>query len=100
LINVSTPESTDHDARLARANAAVRDEMACFRAALPELLRGEHAGRWIVFREGRVCSAHDSSDAAYRAGVEAFGIFGGQVIVRVEVEVPRYVSARHAFGVR
>jgi hypothetical protein len=56
--------------------------MRRFAAALPRL-KPQYAGRWVVFKDGEVASAHDSEEAAYRAGLEQFGRLGGQVVARV-----------------
>jgi len=60
-------------------------EMERFRKALPDLLR-TCPGKWVVFKAGRVVSTHDDEEAAYAAGIEAFGRDGGQIVVCVEEE--------------
>lgn len=56
--------------------------MRRFQEALPGLLE-QHRGRWVVFRDGQVVSAHDTEEEAYRAGLEAFGRHGGHVVAQV-----------------
>lgn len=73
-------------------NEKVRQEMGRFRHALPGLM-ATHQGRWVVFKDGQVHSSHETSAEAHRAGVQAFGVFGGQVIARVAAEEPRPISA-------
>jgi len=74
-------------AAMPTAREMVFTEMVRFRAALPVLLE-TLAGKWVVFKDGQVVSAHDDEDAAYWAGVQAFGTHGGQVVARVEPERP------------
>ena len=71
--------------------------MARFRAALPELLK-DHAGKWVVFRDGQVVSVHDDEEAAYRAGREAFGLRGGHVVAPVEEQRTIPLTAAFAYG--
>ncbi len=56
--------------------------MRRFEASLPRL-KPRYAGRWVVFRDGKVASVHDSEEEAYRAGLERFGRQGGHVVARV-----------------
>jgi hypothetical protein len=80
------------------ANRKVREEMVRYRAALPGLL-ARYGGRWVVFKDGKVVSDHDTIDDAHAAGVEAFGVFGGQVVIQVAEEKPLYINAGAAlFG--
>lgn len=76
----------------------VLEEMGRFRAALPELQK-QHAGKWVVFRGGRVESFHDTEDEAYRSGMQTFGREGGQVIAQVKSEDPRPLTAGVVFGI-
>lgn len=80
-------------------NEKVRHEMRRFREALPRLLE-LYPGKWVVFRGGEVQSLHESSADAHKAGVERFGLFGGQVIARVAAEEPRLISASAIFSHR
>lgn len=68
-----------------------------FHAALPEIMK-KHAGRWVVFREGVVASAHDDQDQAYSAGVAEFGIEGGFVVAQVAEVTPTPITAAVMFG--
>lgn len=60
----------------------VYEETLNFEKALPELLRG-HEGEWVVFCGGMAHSYHRDFDAAYTAGLAAFGRDGGQVVAQV-----------------
>lgn len=60
----------------------VREEMKRFLQALPNLLASSR-GRWVVFKDGKVHSEHDTEDDAYLAGRRAFGPQGGHVIAQV-----------------
>ena len=75
----------------------VREETARFRAALPDLLQ-KYPGKWVVFRDGQVHSVHESADAAFRAGLEAFGREGSQVIAQVVELPPAPVTAGSLFN--
>ena len=76
----------------------VQQEMARFRESLAELLN-THAGLWVVFREGRVCSAHETEQSAFEAGLREFGPDGGHLVIRVEEERATPVTASVVFGV-
>lgn len=76
--------SPEHDPVQA-ANALVDAQCEKFRAELPALLAGEHAGRWVAYLDG-VRSAHDDEREAYRWGCEHLGYFSGFCVVRVEPE--------------
>jgi hypothetical protein len=76
----------------------VLEETRRFRDALPELLN-EHAGKWVVFKDGRVVSVHKDEDEAYRAGLEKFGREGGHVIAPVIPDVPAPITAGVLFNV-
>ena len=67
------------------AYKAVMEEMERFRAALPELLK-TLPGKWVVFKDGEVRSVHDDEDAAFLAGMQAFGRDGGHVVACIEPE--------------
>jgi hypothetical protein len=60
----------------------VRQEMRGFEASVPRL-KPLYADRWVVFRDGEVVSAHDTEEAAYRAGLASFGRHAGHVIAKV-----------------
>lgn len=76
----------------------VLEETRRFRQALPDLLK-EHAGKWVVFKDGTVQSIHESADDAYRAGLEKFGREGGQVIAPVVPDNPAPITAGVLFNV-
>ena len=59
--------------------------------ALPGLLR-DHAGQWVVFRDGVAQSFHVDFEHAHEAAVEAFGIHGGFVIAEVAPRNTRTLS--------
>ena len=60
----------------------VREEIRRFEASLPRLMP-LYRDRWVVFRDGDVVSVHDDEEAAYRAGIEKFGRYGGHVVAQV-----------------
>ena len=64
--------------------AALKREWRRYEKALPRLLRSKHKGRWIVFKDGRVQSAHDTEDEALISMWNRFGMEGGIVVNRVE----------------
>lgn len=59
------------------------EEMRRFKEALPNLMAGKCAGRWVVFKDGEVKSTHDDEAAAFHAGLEAFGTDGGHLVIQV-----------------
>ncbi len=67
-------------------------EWTRFRAALPSLERTHYAGRWVVFKDGRVRAEADNEDAALTRGLQLFGLSGAQVVARVEQPQLRRVS--------
>jgi hypothetical protein len=72
------------DPALREAHRKVWLESDRFREALPDLLKdSELAGRWVVFKDGKVHATFDDIEAAYRKGIELFGVYGGQVISKV-----------------
>ena len=75
----------------------VHEETLRFRAALPVLME-EHNGRWVVYLDGEVKSAHDTEDEAFGAGLEEFGLFGGHVVALVREQEPVPLTAGIAFG--
>lgn len=79
-------------------NQKVLQETLRFRESLPSLLE-EHAGKWVVFRDGEVQSLHDTEEAAYRAGLEKFGREGGHVVAQVIEQPPLPVTAGVLFNV-
>jgi hypothetical protein len=76
----------------------VLHETLRFRAAVPELLK-QHAGEWVVFREGKPHSFHKSEEEAYREGLKAFGRTGGHVVAEVAEEHPTPITAGVLFNV-
>ncbi|HEV2064287.1 MAG TPA: hypothetical protein VGS00_07035 [Thermoanaerobaculia bacterium] len=77
------------------AVSRVREETRRFRALLPDLY-AKHPGKWVVFRDGQVHSLHSNPDKAFRAGLDAFGRDGGQVIAQViEFRPPPAASVFH-----
>lgn len=60
----------------------VREEMERFLQALPSLLL-ELRGQWVVFKDGKVHSAHATEEEAYVAGRGVFGQRGGHVVAQV-----------------
>ncbi len=76
----------------------VLQETLRFREALPELLK-EHAGKWVVFKDDRVQSVHETEHEAYRAGLEKFGRDGGHVVAQVIEQRPAPITAGVLFHV-
>ena len=77
----------------------ILEESRRFRAALPELLK-QHAGKWVVFKDGEVRIVTDDEDSAYVWGLEHYGARGGFVVAPVdEDQGPRpatFELAEHA----
>lgn len=67
------------------AAAKVLEESQKFRELIPELLT-TLAGRWVVFKEGKVVKDFPTEDEAYRFGLENFGPEGGQLVFQVVAE--------------
>ncbi|GEM_PF-2851229 len=63
-------------------------EVARYRALLPELLSGDSAGRWVVFKDGAVQSVHEGGYEAWRNGTRRFGMGAPFVVSRVEAREP------------
>lgn len=78
-------------------NEKVLKETLRFREELPELLK-TLPGKWVVFRDGKVHSSHDDKRAAHRAGLSAFGLDGGQIIIQVAEQRPYPISAGVLYG--
>jgi hypothetical protein len=74
---------------LEESNTRTREEMKRFDAALPAMLADPAlAGRWVVFRDGKVLYADDDNRRAYDWAISNLGNFGGFVFMRV---VPKRV---------
>lgn len=69
-----------------------------FRAALPKLLR-TLAGRWVVFRDGKVQKDFSSENDAYAFAVEKYGLDGAAVVAPVIEEDPRPITAAVVYGI-
>ncbi len=72
-------------------------ESRAFRAAVPSLT-SQFGGKWVVFRDGKVQSAHDDEESAFQAGIKQFGVEGGHVVVQVVPQETQYLSAAVVFG--
>ncbi len=82
-----TPQTRALDVDPLELRQRVLAEGERFRAELPALLP-IYGERWVVFRDGKVASAHATEEEAYVAGLEHFGPYGGHVVAIVrEVEV-------------
>jgi hypothetical protein len=55
---------------------AIRHDSRKFREMLPSLLKS-YAGRWVVFRDEKVVSAHLTEGEAFEASISQFGDRGG-----------------------
>jgi hypothetical protein len=75
----------------------VLEETKRFRVALPELLK-TYRGKWVVFKDGAVCSAHDDEKNAYLSASEKFGAGSGYVIALVTETRQTPVTAAVLFG--
>lgn len=93
------PEECARMDRAATARSRMREEMDRFRAALPELAH-RHAGRWVVFLDGRVRSTHDDAVSAYAAAVADLGPTAGFVVAPASHEAPVRLSRGAARIVR
>jgi hypothetical protein len=58
-------------------------EWARYAAALPTLMKTELAGRWVVFKDGLVQSAHDCEDEALDEAARRFTVYACYVVTRV-----------------
>ena len=76
----------------------VLQETLRFREALPVLLK-EHAGKWVVFRDGQIQGVYDDEERAYRGGLEKFGREGGHVVAPVIEQRPAPITASVLFHV-
>lgn len=76
----------------------VLQETLRFRGALPELLK-EHAGKWVVFRDGQVQGVYDDEEQAYRDGLVKFGREGGHIVAPVIEQRPAPITASVLFHV-
>ena len=74
----------------------ILEETLRFRAVIPDLLR-DHAGQWVVFKDGRVFSFHPSEEDACLAGLRRFGS-QTYVVDRVEVKRPEPVTAAFVYA--
>jgi hypothetical protein len=83
---------------MSRLEKAVLKATRKFREMLPGLMR-EYAGRWVVFKDERVVSAHAEEVDAFEAGVAAFGTEGGFVVALVAKAKPTPINAAAAFGI-
>lgn len=66
---------------------------------MPKLLR-DHAGQWVVFRDGAAHSFHPNFETAHRIALDAFGPHGAFVIAEVAPRGARSLSraAGRLFG--
>lgn len=76
----------------------VLQETLRFREMLPDLLKTDLAGKWVVFKDGKVHSSHDDKRAAHKAGREAFGYDGGHAIIQVAEQRPYPISVGVLYG--
>lgn len=83
---------------MSRLEKAVLKETRKFREMLPGLMR-EYSGRWVVFKDEKVVSAHAEEEEAFAAGVAAFGTEGGFVVALVAKTKPTPINAAAAFGI-
>ena len=74
----------------------ILEETLRFRAVLPELLP-HYAGKWVLFKDGRVASIHTDEDDACRAGRHRYGS-ESYVVDRVEEKRPEPLSAAVVYG--
>ena len=75
----------------------VLEETKRFWAALPALLE-KIPGRWVVFKDGVVIAHYATSKEAHKAGLDLFGLDGGQVIAPVRPNIPQPITAGSLYG--
>jgi fatty acid-binding protein DegV len=66
----------------------VRKEQKAFNKLLPGLLNTRHKNKWVVFRNGKVISYHNTATKAYNVGLKKFGVSGAFVIDQVVIHTP------------
>jgi hypothetical protein len=77
--------------------AKVLEETKRFQADLPELMK-KFRDLWVLYKDGRVEASFQSEDEAFKAGLEAFGLDGGHIVIRVEPMEPVPLTAGIMFG--
>ena len=82
---------------MSQLETAVLKETLKFREMLPALMLS-HAGKWVLFKDERVVSAHATETEAFEAGVSAFGFEGGFVVAQVTKSKPTPINAAATFG--
>jgi hypothetical protein len=82
---------------MSQLESSVLRETLKFREMLPTLMLS-HAGKWVLFKDGGVISAHPAETEAFEAGVSAFGSEGGFVVGLVAKTRPTPINAAAAFG--
>ncbi len=75
----------------------VREETKRFRDALPSLMKSL-AGRWVVFRDGKVVADFASESEAYESAIDEYGAEGGFVVACVVVVDPEPINAHVLFA--
>jgi len=75
----------------------VLEEMKRFEESLDSLME-EYRDKWVVFKDGKVVSAHDTEEDAYRSGIESMGHEGGYVVAQVSPIVTVPISAGVLYG--
>jgi hypothetical protein len=70
----------------------VLEETKRFWAVLPKLLE-TIPGRWVVFKDGVVHGDYATHEEALDAGINQFGLDGGEVIAPVRPNIPVVLSA-------
>ncbi len=80
------------------AEALSLEETLRFEKAVPGLL-AELAGKWVVFKDGKVEVVCESEREAYAAGLERFGVSGAHIVACVAEPKPRMISAAARFNI-
>ncbi len=77
----------------------IKAESQRFTQALPELLKTNLKGRWVVFKDGAVQGDYDTESEAYQDAVKRFTLDGGFAIHEVKEQEPIYITAGAVYGV-
>jgi hypothetical protein len=88
-----TGAATSEAEKLAKVRSRVSLEARRFRKSLRDLVP-RYPDKWVVFRDGKVVSVHDSAEQAYVAGVKLFGPYGGNIIALVADSVAKRVDSK------
>jgi hypothetical protein len=77
---------------------AVEQEQTAFDAQLPEMLR-DHAGEFVLFKDGQPVEFFSTYDEAYRGGLARFGVDATFLVSEVKRRTPQSTSLAWEAGV-